>query len=442
MGNEGVIHNQPDPEELMRGPQNYDNEEDDRDNLNNICNFLSNYVSKLYGVHAIRTWLKNNKGKSFLQMISMCDVAYCICLVRNSDHVWKQDKLVREMDKLEQEKYKSWKSIIDPEERGRYQLFTPRFSGGRGMKRTFCGVMWNEEGLKYYEEALVNWRAVYNDQILWQKLEVAWEQYVVANNSCETVCAHWKRKEDVALMDDDSMSLNSQELMAGGHELVAFPGDLDFVGDGTQDWVNSNDVGGENDIILHNGGGDTEDGTNTLGKELDEAMMNDENETVEDDNDGKSNSDEGDSAGSDSGDSREEQARGAARGMFNDKNYDKSRFANKKGSLLGIGGYSDESGSSESEESDLDHSDGECKERRKERRYYIKNQKNGGGEDGERVKRGKQHNETGGGDKKSKRSRSKRKPTKQRSNNTKKKTRRSSRNKKRGEQQESREVSV
>ena len=204
---------------------------------------------------------------------------------------------------------------------------------------------------------------------------MAWEQYVVVNKSCETVCAHWKRKseEDVASMDDDSMSLNSQELTAGLDE-VAFPGDRNYVGDGTQTWMNSNNVGGENEDILQNVDV-TEDGGDTLGKEIDEAMMN-ENETVEDNNDGGSTSQQ--ESGSDSEDSGEEQAMGAAKGMYNDKNYDKSHFANKKQSLLGIGGYSDES-SSDSEGSDLDHSDGECRERRKERRYYSKEQENGEG---------------------------------------------------------------
>ena len=187
----------------------------------------------------------------------MCDVAYCICLVRNSNHVWKQDKLVREMDKVEQGKYKAWKSIQDPEDREKYRLFTPRFSGGRGMKRTFCGVMWNEEGLKYYDQALVNWRAVYNDQSLWQKLEVVWEEYVLANKSCETVCAHWKRRneDDIASMDDECLSLDGRELVADGHQLM-FPGDPGYVGDGRQDWNNNSNEMRDADVsVLDNDDG-------------------------------------------------------------------------------------------------------------------------------------------------------------------------------------------
>ena len=233
----GGQHFKPGPDMMKEGPQTFLDKEDDRDRQEKLCNFISKYVSKLYGVNAIRTWLKTNKGKSFLHMISMCDIAYCICLVKNSERVWTQDKEVRQMDKSEQQRYKTWKTIKNAEEKERYRLFTPRFSGGSGMKRTFCGVMWNEEGIAYYEETLTSWRTAYRDKMEWLRLEQVWEDYVVRNRTCQNTCAHWKRRgeDDVGELDDENTLVESTT-MAILDEPVLLRGDLGFVGDRNQEW--------------------------------------------------------------------------------------------------------------------------------------------------------------------------------------------------------------
>ena len=76
------------------------------------------------------------------------------------------------MDKSEQQRYKMWKTIKNSKEKERYRLFTPRLSGesGMSMKKTFCGVMWNDQGIAYYKETLTSWRTAYRDKMEWLRL--------------------------------------------------------------------------------------------------------------------------------------------------------------------------------------------------------------------------------------------------------------------------------
>ena len=50
----------------------------------------------MYGEQYISTWLKKNKGKTFLNLITMSDVANAKTLVLNSHEVWEEDLEVRE----------------------------------------------------------------------------------------------------------------------------------------------------------------------------------------------------------------------------------------------------------------------------------------------------------------------------------------------------------
>ena len=62
-----------------------------------------------YGVNSIRTWLKEHKDKTFLDMMTVSDVAYVISLLKISWRVWDQDLLVKSELDIEQEKYRNWK---------------------------------------------------------------------------------------------------------------------------------------------------------------------------------------------------------------------------------------------------------------------------------------------------------------------------------------------
>ena len=69
-----LVSERPDPEKLAMGPLKYMTEDEHAGKK--ICHFLANYVVKIYGVKSVGDWLRNNKEMTFLDMMSMDNVAY------------------------------------------------------------------------------------------------------------------------------------------------------------------------------------------------------------------------------------------------------------------------------------------------------------------------------------------------------------------------------
>ncbi len=53
-----------------------------------VCRFLGKYVSGIYGTRSIITWVTKNKGRQFLDMVTMLDIAYTVAVIENSYKVW------------------------------------------------------------------------------------------------------------------------------------------------------------------------------------------------------------------------------------------------------------------------------------------------------------------------------------------------------------------
>ena len=98
-----------------------------------ICHFIANYVVKVYGVKSVGDCLHNNKGDSFLDMMLMDDVAYCISLVHNSQECWLQDLEIKDNNQEEQMNHRCWSDLPDSQERDKYKMKEARYSGGKGV---------------------------------------------------------------------------------------------------------------------------------------------------------------------------------------------------------------------------------------------------------------------------------------------------------------------
>ncbi len=178
---------------------------------NALCHFISTFVSKLYGVNSIRTWIKANKGKNFLDMMTINDVAYCISLVRNSGAVWSHDHAMCYATPEEQDKYVNWATLVSEDDRDKYKPPTPLFSGGKGIKRTFCGVMWNNEGLKFLKDTEKAWKdARLDKEGEWTDMHNMWDRFVRSHTSCERVAVHWKKRK--RKQNNDSTEEEEEEL--------------------------------------------------------------------------------------------------------------------------------------------------------------------------------------------------------------------------------------
>ena len=49
--------------------------------------FIENYVAKSYGMSLIDKWLKANKGKFLLNLITVCDLVYAVIITNNHEPV-------------------------------------------------------------------------------------------------------------------------------------------------------------------------------------------------------------------------------------------------------------------------------------------------------------------------------------------------------------------
>ena len=118
-----------------------------------LFDFIGNYVGKTYGINSINKWLKENKGLSFLDKMTVDDLVHCITMVKNHENSWERGIMISQLnDPLEEEKYENYQDIDDPQEREKYSPIAPMFSAGRGIKRQFGAVMWDDEGKAFYEK--------------------------------------------------------------------------------------------------------------------------------------------------------------------------------------------------------------------------------------------------------------------------------------------------
>ena len=56
-----------------------------------VCRFMDKYVTGLYGSRSIINWIAKNKGKHFLHMVTMSDIAYTVAVIENSYEAWDEE---------------------------------------------------------------------------------------------------------------------------------------------------------------------------------------------------------------------------------------------------------------------------------------------------------------------------------------------------------------
>ena len=85
----------------------------DNNNKETVYNFVSNFVSKIYGNHSINKWLSKRKGKIFSDMITRSDIAYAAVVVENSYKYWDQCLALKNTTLVESETYMESEGYIE-----------------------------------------------------------------------------------------------------------------------------------------------------------------------------------------------------------------------------------------------------------------------------------------------------------------------------------------
>jgi len=101
--------------------------------MDELMEFLAGYVRVVHSDRYYRTVLLKYCGTSYLDIITASDVAYIVCLIKNSNHVWLKRK------------------------NSDGKLVKPLFTAGERLKRIYGITTWNKSGMRYYEDAKTAW---------------------------------------------------------------------------------------------------------------------------------------------------------------------------------------------------------------------------------------------------------------------------------------------
>ena len=56
-----------------------------------ILAFVAKFISRMYGIRMINTWLSKKKGSTFFDLKTISDFAYTVAVYENSYEVWDQE---------------------------------------------------------------------------------------------------------------------------------------------------------------------------------------------------------------------------------------------------------------------------------------------------------------------------------------------------------------
>lgn len=138
--------------------------------LTQLYDFFARYVRKLHSDRHIKNTMTSNPGKSFLEMIGPSDVAYVICMLKNSMIRWMQDPT----DGTSSAK----------------QLFTR----GESKKRQFGKSTMSEEGMKFFQAGVKNWRPAFDQKgPLYGSMKRGWDEWLREDASVVNTDG-WRKK--------------------------------------------------------------------------------------------------------------------------------------------------------------------------------------------------------------------------------------------------------
>jgi hypothetical protein len=127
---------------------------------------MDKYVSGLYGSRSIIKWITKNKGKYFLDMVTMSDIAYTVAVIENSYEAWDEEHEIQNAGEGE-----------EPEVYQRPQkMVKTKFTNRVGKKRQCNMSGWSTDGIQFFNRVRESWRDLSKDST-WTMLEEEWAAY-------------------------------------------------------------------------------------------------------------------------------------------------------------------------------------------------------------------------------------------------------------------------
>ena len=131
-----------------------------------FCHVVEHYTVHLYGKRHITKWLNNNKGCTYLDMITLSDIAYVVSLFKNNMEYWPEQHKMKKMSPEEKEQYKS-----------ENDLKKPKFTQRVGQSRALYTSGWSKEGRDYYYDTLDRWKELGGMKNVWEEMEAHWAEF-------------------------------------------------------------------------------------------------------------------------------------------------------------------------------------------------------------------------------------------------------------------------
>ena len=79
----------------------------DEVNKMTICAFVDKYISKIYGIRKINSWLSKKNGYTFFDLMTISDIAYTVAVSENSHEVWDEEYKKKRMSEVEWAQYRT-----------------------------------------------------------------------------------------------------------------------------------------------------------------------------------------------------------------------------------------------------------------------------------------------------------------------------------------------
>ncbi len=135
-----------DPDKLKNGITNYPSPEEKEI----LYMFFVRYVRKVHSDNEIKSKLRNNEGLSFVDIISLSNIAFVISVIKNGRDVWDQKIRMKELGAAVHGK--------------REAKVRPLFTEGTGKKKEQGKSLWSDEGMKYFKRTEKTWKKVYKNE--------------------------------------------------------------------------------------------------------------------------------------------------------------------------------------------------------------------------------------------------------------------------------------
>jgi len=190
-----------------------------------LFDFIAKFVIKIYGISAFRKFCMERKGKSFMDKITPSDIAFTLAVIENGREVWEQEYYMKHATEEELEKYKNPQLEEDESLRQKYIKKYPKFTSGKKQKRMYLQSCWNDEGMKYYKDALKVWTEGMADGNFKRWMDEKWDTWVQGHN----FGGHWRKKKIGPPQngDDGVFGDNNDQDDSGDEACVTLPGDGD-----------------------------------------------------------------------------------------------------------------------------------------------------------------------------------------------------------------------